>query len=214
MSNKGKKTVTCPHCGKSFDADFWTVVRGDLDFELKEMIINGEFDLLLCPECNKLFSYEDTFVYIDPVDEIMAFVMPEKNEGSSEIMEKVKADYEIIKSENPDSLTMAYKPYYFWGAESLAELLLNDRDIEEETEVMEFMAKERGFPQKEIKKSVAREKNFLFSIPYEGSSCCVSSAVSACEKLLKENDSLKRLSSFLNFLRGASEEDFKSLLKK
>lgn len=214
MSNKGKKTVTCPHCGKTFDADFWTVVRGDLDFELKEMIINGEFDLLLCPECNKLFSYEDTFVYIDPVDEIMAFVMPKEKDGSCDMMEKVKADYEIIKSANPKSLAMSYKPYYFFGAQSLAELLLNDRDVEEETEVMEFMAKEKGFLKKEIKKSVAREKNFLFSIPYEGPSCSISSAISACEKLLKENDTLKRLVSLLNFLRGIGEEDFKAILKK
>ena len=29
MATKGVFRVECPHCGEGFDADFWTVVRGD-----------------------------------------------------------------------------------------------------------------------------------------------------------------------------------------
>ncbi|GAB4029034.1 MAG: hypothetical protein Fur0012_02720 [Elusimicrobiota bacterium] len=213
MSNKGKKNVICPHCKKNFEADFWTVVRGDLDFELKEMIINGEFDLLLCPECGKIFSYEDTFVYLDPGCEIMAFVLPEKERGG-QMIEKVMADYDMIKGSATREGALAFKPYYFFGADDLAQLLLNDRDIEEETEVMEFMASEEGYSKKEIRKSLAREKDLLFSLPYEGANCTISSAISACVGILSKNDRLKRLSKLADFLHSLKEEEFTSIFRK
>ncbi|MEW5950589.1 MAG: hypothetical protein GX447_06360 [Elusimicrobia bacterium] len=213
MSNKGKKRVNCPHCKKDFDADFWTVVRGDLDFELKEMIINGEFDLLLCPECGKIFSYEDTFVYMDPACEIMAFVLPSDTENSNELIEKMKADYELIKNSAQKESSLSFKPYYFFGAQDLASLLLNDRDIEEETEVMEFLARESGFKVVCIKRSAAREKDFLFSIPYSGE-FSADNALSACEKIFSLNDRLKRLGKIIDFLRISKSEEIDNILKK
>ncbi len=213
MSNQGKKRVTCPHCRRAFDAIFWTVVRGDLDFELKEMIINGEFDLLLCPECSKVFSYEDTFVYMDPQDEIMAFVLPSNQENSAELIEKMKADYELIKGSIQKESSISFKPYYLFGADELAGLLLNDRDIEEETEVMEFLAKEAGYKLAAIRKSAAREKDFLFSMPYE-ENFSIESAAAACEKIYSINDRLKRLGKLRDFLRTCSNEEIKSVLKK
>ena len=53
MATKGVFRVECPHCGEAFDADFWTVVRGDRDHDVKELILSGEFDLLMCPKCEK-----------------------------------------------------------------------------------------------------------------------------------------------------------------
>ncbi|MHB0996447.1 MAG: CpXC domain-containing protein [Elusimicrobiales bacterium] len=77
MATKGVFRVECPHCGEGFDADFWTVVRGDRDQEVKELILSGEFDILMCPKCETMFQHEEPFLYIDPGKDIMAFVMPE-----------------------------------------------------------------------------------------------------------------------------------------
>ena len=55
MSIKGSFKAQCPSCKESFDADFWTVVRGDQDQDLKEALIDGELDMLMCPGCSHIF---------------------------------------------------------------------------------------------------------------------------------------------------------------
>lgn len=214
MSNQGKKKVTCPHCQCVFDAIFWTVVRGDLNFKLKEMIMNGEFDLLMCPECGKIFSYEDTFVYTDPHHEIMAFVLPSNQQHSDQLIEKMKADYDLVKNSIQRESLIFFKPYYFLGVDELASFLLNDKDMQEETEVMEFLAKDAGYRLVSIKKSVAREKDFLFSMPYEAQNFSVDSAYNACSKIYSINDRLNRLGKIIDFLRTCSKQEVESILKK
>ena len=76
MAIKGKFRITCPSCDHEFEGDFWTVVRGDRDFKLKKLLIEGEFDLFMCPLCKKVFVKEEAFVYHDPKMDLFVFVLP------------------------------------------------------------------------------------------------------------------------------------------
>ena len=99
MATKGLVRVECPSCGESFDADFWTVVRGDRDHEVRELILNGEFDILMCPKCSVMFQHEEPFLYLDPSRDLLAFVMPETWLAEKDKwIAKMKADYEPVRA--------------------------------------------------------------------------------------------------------------------
>jgi hypothetical protein len=145
MATKGIFRVECPHCGEGFDADFWTVVRGDRDHEVKELILSGEFDLLVCPKCEEMVQHEEPFLYIDPHRDLLAFVMPESYEKEKEKwISRMNADYEPVKASLFAGQGLTSDPLYLFGLGQLTARLENDRDREEETDVMEFMAREEG----------------------------------------------------------------------
>mgnify|MGYP001135867006 CR=1 FL=1 len=166
MATENTRIVRCPHCEEEFQARFWSVVRGDLDNDLRELIVNGEFNILMCPSCNKLFRYDDNFIYLDPIHEIIVFVMPSYNLNRSDIIEKLKEDYLSIGGEISESIKTYLHPYYFFEIDELIELIKKDELIEEETEIIEFICKENNFKTKKIYKHIAREKGLPFILPY------------------------------------------------
>jgi len=194
MSTKGICKVKCPSCGESFDADFWTVVRGDSDPDLKEMIISGEFDLLGCPRCSAVFSHEEPFLYIDPRFELLVFVMPEDYLPEKEKwLAKMKADYEALDPGGLGGGFSGIEPAYFFGVGELSALLLRDRDMEEESEVLACLAGENKLKTAGIKAASARARDLPFCLPYCGAAPARAGAISAVKKLLSINDAMPRL---------------------
>lgn len=194
--------MKCPACHEQFDADFWTVVRGDRDQELKEMLISGEFDLLMCPRCSALVAYEETFIYLDPEKELFVFVMPEAYLKEKEKwLEKMRADYDMVKESLLNVRSLCFEPVYFFGAAGLAALLVRDRDIEEETEVMEFIAAEKKFRTAGIRPSFARAHDLPFSLPYSGGSLSKDTALAAVKDIIASNEALLRAQNLLKILR-------------
>lgn len=207
MSTKGVFKVKCPACNEQFDADFWTVVRGDKDLELKEMLISGEFDLLMCPNCSAMVSYEETFIYLDPEKELLVFVMPEAYRAEKEKwLEKMRADYDTVKGSLLNMRSLSFEPVCFFGAAELSALLLKDRDMEEETEVMEFIAAEKKFKSAGINPSYARAHDLPFSLPYSGASPSRASALAAAKAISAANDALPRVKNLLKTLEALETE--------
>lgn len=194
MSTRGSFRVDCPHCGEGFDADFWTVVRGDRDHEVKELILSGEFDILMCPHCEKMFQHEVPFMYTDPSKDILAFVMPELwLPKKDEWLAKMRADYEPLRESLAASQGLTGEPMYLFGLAPLSALLDSDRDREEETEVMEFMAREAGLRLAPVKPAAARELDIPFSLPTAKGLKGRAAALKAVQALLAANDALPRL---------------------
>ena len=194
MSTKGSFRVECPLCGESFDADFWTVVRGDRDHEVKELILSGEFDILMCPKCAGMFQHEESFLYLDPGKDILAFVMPESYEPEKEKwIARMRADYEPLRVAMAANHKLSAAPEYFFGLGGLSALLETDRDREEETEVLEFMAREEGLVLRAVKPSEARSLDIPFSLPMAKGLAGRAAALKAARELLAKNDALPRL---------------------
>lgn len=194
MATKSSMRVDCPACGESFDADFWTVVRGDRDTGLKEAIISGEFDLLMCPRCRGVFSREETFIYLDPDMELLAFVLPSAYAGESgKWTAKMREDYEAVRPTLFQGKPVDYEPRCLFGLDELTVLLLRDRDAEEETDVMEFMAREADLRLAPLLPSRARERDILFSAPYAGPEPTRGAAIEALKKIEAANDALARV---------------------
>ena len=208
MSTKGSFAVECPHCGEGFDADFWTVVRGDLDLDVKELIFSGEFDILLCPKCSKLFQHEEPFLYIDPSRDLLAFVMPESYlEKKDEWIARMKADYEPLRKGLNAMQGLAAEPLCLFGLAPLTALLENDRDREEETEVMEFMAREEGMRLLPLKPAAARELDIPFSMPVVKGLAGRAASLKAAEALFARNDALPRLKKLIAALSALPGEE-------
>jgi len=202
MSTKGVFRVECPHCGESFDADFWTVVRGDRDHDVKELILSGEFDLLVCPKCEEMVQHEEPFLYIDPDKDILAFVMPESYQAEKDKwIARMQADYEPVKAALTTGQGLTGEPLYLFGLGQISALLEKDRDREEETEVMEFMAREDGLTLLPVKPAAARELDLPFSIPVRAGMTGRAAALSAAEGLYAKNDALPRLKKLVDFLK-------------
>ncbi len=205
MATKGLVRVECPSCGESFDADFWTVVRGDRDHEVRELILNGEFDILMCPKCSVMFQHEEPFLYLDPSRDLLAFVMPETWLAEKDKwIAKMKADYEPVRAALSAGHGLSGEPLHLFGLAQLTALLESDRDREEETEVMEFMAREDGLNLLPVKPAAARELDILFSLPLPSGLSGREAALNAARGLSARNDALPRLKKLVNALEAGS----------
>jgi len=199
MATENTRTIKCPYCENEFEAKFWSVVRGDLDGDLKELIINGEFNLLMCPLCQKIFRYDDNFIYLDPLHEIIVFVMPAYNQSHQEIVEKLKEDYLSIGGEISGSIKTYLHPYYFFEIDELIELIKKDDFIEEETEVIEFICKQNNLKAKKIYKHIAREKGLPFILPYS-TSLHPHDVIEITKEIYNKNKKLKTLKRLIEEL--------------
>ena len=214
MSIKGIFKAECPSCKERFDADFWTVIRGDQDLTLKEALISGEFDLLMCPGCSNVFPCEETFIYMDPEKELLIFVMPESSLKEKEKwLEKMRQDYEILKESSVKEGLFVFEPQYYFGAAALSDLLINDRDREEETDVMAFMAGEKSFKSAKLSPAFARRHDLPFSLPYTGAAPDRNSALEAARSILAANDALTRVKNLLRILEDCKTQEL-SFIKK
>ena len=208
MSTKGQVSIECPNCGERFAADFWTVVRGDSDADLKDLIISGEFDLLGCPRCSAVFSHEEPFLYLDPRLELLVFVMPENYRPEKEKwLAKMKADYAALGPTSFGGRLAGLEPAYFFGVDELSALLSRDRDMEEESEVLACLAGENNFKTAKVKAGPARVKDLPFCLPYSGAAPVKEGALSAVKKLLSVNDALPRLKNLLKELETLDAEE-------
>ncbi|MDA8243713.1 MAG: CpXC domain-containing protein [Elusimicrobia bacterium] len=208
MATKGVFRVECPHCGEGFDADFWTVVRGDRDADVKELILSGEFDILMCPKCETMFQHEEPFLYMDPSRDLLAFVMPEAYlEKKEEWLARMKTDYEPLRASISSGQGLTGEPLYFFGLGPLTALLEDDRDREEETEVLEFMAREAGLNLLPVKPASARELDIPFSIPMPAGLGGRAAALNSASSLREKNDALPRLKKLVDHLSALKGED-------
>lgn len=208
MATKGVFRVECPHCGESFDADFWTVVRGDRDHDVKELILSGEFDLLMCPKCSEMLQHEEPFLYIDPSKDMLAFVMPEAYlEEKDKWIGRMRADYEPLRASLSGGQGLTGEPLYLFGLGQLAALLENDRDREEETEVLEFMAHEDGLRLAPVKPAAARELDLPFTIPLPAGLSGRTAALKAASDLRAKNDALPRLKKLIDALEAGQDDN-------
>ena len=208
MATKGAFRVECPHCGESFDADFWTVVRGDRDEDVKELILSGEFDILMCPKCEKMFQHEEPFLYLDPSRDLLAFVMPETYlDKKDEWIARMEKDYAPVRASLAYGQGVTGEPLYFFGLSPLTSLLGSDRDREEETEVMEFMAREDGLHLLAVKPASARELDIPFSVPMPAGLKGRAAALKAAEALRARNDALPRLKKLIDALAALKGDD-------
>lgn len=198
MSIKGAVLTRCPAGCEKFSADVWSLIRADTHPELKEALVAGELNLLLCPDCGRPFYAETTVVYIDPAAEIFAFIFPPSFLAEKEKwVTRMQEDYQVLRHGLAEQLKIDYEPMIFFGFEELQKLIESDLEITDETDVIKFEAEELGLSMTRVKAAAARGKGYPFAVPFSGKKADRNSIIAGSRKMLNENPALSRLAKFL-----------------
>lgn len=203
-SIKGEGSVNCPHCEESFDAEFWTLIRGDEDLELKDALIGGELNLVSCPSCGHFFYHERTIIYFDPTIELLAFVWGGREEDFEKHKAQMKKDFELLKN-NLTSLHIDYQPFYLKSLAELKAMIEYEDFTRTQSEVIATLAAENNFKVIALKPSVARVSGFPFYAPIYKEEYTLENFTKAASELLKQNSALNMLKVMLDEVKKTSK---------
>lgn len=203
-SIKGEGSVQCPHCEENFDAEFWTLIRGDEDLELKDSLIGGELNLVSCPSCGHFFYHERTIIYFDPTIELLAFVWGGKEEDFENHKAQMQKDFELLKS-NLTSLNIDYQPFYLKSLTELKAMIEYEEFTRTQSEVVVALAAENNFKVVALKPSVARVSGFPFYAPIAGQKYTLENLTKAAQEILKQNSALNMLKTMLDEVKKTSK---------
>lgn len=201
MSIKGTIKAKCPEGCEPFESEVWSLVRGDNDKELKEVLLSGELNLLFCPACGKPFYADEPFVYFDPGAEMLAFVFPRSYQKEEEKWRaKMNTDCELLKQGLLKEKQLSFAPQIFFGLEGLKDMLEAENECGDETEIIEVMAGELGLKTVRVSPAYARSSGVPRVIPFSSGVLTRGSAVDGMRKVFSANDRLSRLGGFLKKL--------------
>jgi len=161
-----KTLAHCPNGCEPFEADCFCFIRTDENPELKEAMLGGELNLVCCPECGTYFHAQDELIYLDPSDELLVFLFPEKEQAQKDDLQKrIADDYRIIKDTLLKSLEIDYPPVCVFGLEQLKHLLENEASAALESEAVAAASAAEGFNVVRLKPAYARQHHFPFYVP-------------------------------------------------
>lgn len=201
MSLKGFVKARCPGGCDEFEAEVWTMIRADRDAELKDALLAGRLNLLLCPQCGAAFYHETLVVYFDPAAEIILFVFPYSyRREEKKWRDKMKADYEIVRPGLLKEMKIGFEPGLCFGMEDAKKIIERDNDLAEESDVIACVARELGVKTRRIHAGYARQKGFPLSIPCSTEKFCRDGIMKGAGVVLAKNGRLGRLKKFIGFL--------------
>ncbi|MBI3549979.1 MAG: hypothetical protein HY078_13155 [Elusimicrobia bacterium] len=196
MALKGRVEVKCPRgCGE-MDSDVWSFIRGDRDEELKEALIDGELNLLVCEECSGVFYAEVPFVYSDPAAQMLVFCFPDSFKAEeSRWRDKMHEDYAQMKAIlTDDKRSVPAEPQLLFGIEPLRVMLKADREMEIEVAVAEALCRELKLPILQVKRSFARGGGVPWVLPCrlsaKAKTATLAAVLKGLDELLARNDVL------------------------
>ena len=168
-SIKNEGTVRCPRHCEPFDAEYWSLVSADQDPDLKTAVLGGELNLVRCPECGTFFHHDGELIYFDAPAELLVFVFSEKDRAKeSELLARMREDYNIIKNTLLKQLNMDYPPVSAFGLEAVA-----------------AAAASLEFSVARLKPSYARQHHFPFYVPAPAQDRSANGFAVAAAKVLK-----------------------------
>lgn len=195
--------VTCDNCGEIFPGTIYTAIHAKLDPELKDLMLGGELNILMCTFCAHLFFYDHFLLYQDPASEVIAYIYPEKErEHLADLHKSMLLSYKEAQSALEPKDRNAYEPILIFGLENAIEFLKQEELDVEEMEVAEAICQKNGIPVVKIPPAEARIRKIPRVLPTTGS---VSSAdrisiLSGIKHLLEINPTLTQYSQFAKVL--------------
>src|SRR5438552_3227602 len=166
MSRFNILDITCENCAEEFKGTVWTAVHAGQDPELKELLLGGELNILMCPLCAHP-AYQDHFVlYQEPAAELIAYIYPPSQEANREFLENsMMTNFrEVQKSYLPRD-RQGYDPIIVFGLETFVELMKEEEARAEQSQIAEAICKEKGIPYQKLGPSEARRLKTVRVIP-------------------------------------------------
>jgi len=76
MSVVEEHVLTCPKCGESQNQEIWHSVNVSLDSDMKEKVLNSEFNVFVCGHCGVVLQIEWPMLYHDMSGKLMIRLLP------------------------------------------------------------------------------------------------------------------------------------------
>lgn len=191
-------------CSKGCEEDeyrVWSFVRGDSDSALREALLAGELNLLICHDCGRMFFPEVSVVYFDPSREMLLFIFPESfKSDAARWKNKMHEDFKRMQEVLGTKGSSGLEPEICFGIERGRERLQAESDLNDEAEIAEFLAEELELSIYPVRRAYALKRNLPRLIPCRGQkqkAFSRSAAAAGIKSLLSANN---RLSSFRRWL--------------
>jgi len=166
MSFRGRLETQCPNGCEPFETEVWTCIHAAKNPELKEQILAGQLNLIVCPHCCFTFYAEQSLVYLEPELELIAFIYPIPHEKEREHWEeKMKEDFLQFQSRLPENKRIPYAPAIFFGLQGLTDLLHREEEIQDEILVAEWFFRKLGLETYRVSASYSRNKKIPKILP-------------------------------------------------
>jgi len=167
MSYLLTEEVVCTYCKFPSQAEVWSVVNVKEDPELRELLLGGEFNLVECESCRKVFYVDHLLVYHDPNTELMAFVYPLSARENRELyVEKTRLDFSVSQENALPGQKLTYEALTLFGLDELIAVVEWDEEAEIQGEIVALLAEENGFGAKKLRPSVARREKLPTVLPF------------------------------------------------
>ncbi|MGB2579141.1 hypothetical protein AAIR98_001060 [Elusimicrobium simillimum] len=165
-SIKGSANIKCPHGCEEFESEFWSLIDAASAPELKDAALGGELNLMSCPTCKHYFYHENNLIYFDAPTGLLVFVFDEKEKkNEKEIKEKMHHDFELIKHSIAKEMKIGSEPLYVFGLEALKNLIAEENDFVEESEVVAAASASLGYKLATLKPEYARNSGYPLYVP-------------------------------------------------
>ncbi len=206
MSILSNSEITC-HCGDVFEADIWTAVSVSENPELKDVINSGMFNVVECPKCGHLFYWEVFFIYQDISRELIAYVYPKHyEEHAAKYRKQMIEEFKTAVKSTKEAAAVKFEPVLFFGIEDLVDTLKNEEYLNDEIQIVEFIAKRIGLEIIKIKPAKARNLCMPYVIPKikkasESAPDIKKHIIEGIEKLLSYNENLLEYEKLLGRIK-------------
>jgi hypothetical protein len=193
MSTFNELNITCPDCGEEYKGVVWTAVHAAHDPELKDILLGGELNLLMCPQCSHV-AYQDHFVlYQDPAAEVVAYIYPLSQQNDEEFLRATTlANYKEAQAVYKPQDRKDYDPLLVFGLKTFVDMMQAEEARAEQSQVAEALCKENEIPYVLLRPSEARRLRTMRVLPTAKVSAKPSRAdvLAGLEKLLTINPTL------------------------
>ena len=166
MSAHNEIDMTCTECGEEFKGVVWTAVHAAQDPELKELLLGGELNLLMCPKCSHV-SYQDHFIlYQDPSAEIVAYIYPPSQQSDEEfILKATLENYQEAQQVYKPKDRKTYDPILVFGLDKFVEMMQSEASLAEQSQIAEAVCSEHSIPYTMLRPSEARKMRMMRVLP-------------------------------------------------
>jgi hypothetical protein len=157
VSTFNKIDVSCGECGEEFTGILWTAVHAGEDPVLKDILLGGELNILMCPKCSHA-AYRDHFVlYQDPAAELIAYIYPPDQASDEAFLRQsmLLAFHEAQKVMDPKE-RKDYVPILVFGLATFVEMMREETIRAEQSQIAEAICRESSIPYTVLRPSKAR----------------------------------------------------------
>ena len=205
MSAYNDLDITCEQCGEEFRGTVWTAIHAGVDPELKDLLLGGELNMVMCPKCSHVAFQDHFLIYQEPADELVAYVYPENQEENREELRlmMLKGFREAQEGFEPKA-RLNYEPVLFFGLESLVEHINEELDWTEQSDVAAAVCKEKDIGFIRIRPSESRRLKLPRILPRVGNSAKPDrvSVMAGIKALLSANPLLSLYADQLEVIQG------------